>query len=114
MENVRFLSRIGHAGRIRKWIIVFGFDCFQLRYHIGSTNMPEYLRNNITSHLQAGLKARLDLTVDLVVPFDTSKYPLKKTYSVDFSMLIDGKNAGLSDGHTIVNIISQSKPLTMK
>jgi len=78
--------------------------------------LPEYLRNLITHGMPVSVKSRLNVAVDLTVPFDTSKYPLLTSYSLDFSMsgdmIVDGKKTLSTQGRTTLKMISEFHPLS--
>jgi hypothetical protein len=94
---------------------LFGFDCFHLRLQAVATELPEYLRNVMTHGLPLNIKSKVNLTVDLIVPFDTSKSPLMTGYSLDFWMVgdltVDGKTALSTQGRTTLEIISECQPI---
>lgn len=96
---------------------LFDLDCFHLRYHAVATELPEPLRNLMTHGMPVTIKAHVNLTIDLDVPFDTAKFPLLTSYSMDFAMagdlVTDGKTALSTRGRTTLEVMSEYRPISI-
>ena len=113
-----FTNHVKATARLVGTTNLFGFNCFHLQFHITSDDFPENLRRIITSHLPMTMRGRINLVVDLIVPFDKSQRVLLKSYFLDFTdsaeMAADGKNMLSSRGRNTVNIISEFRPIVRR
>jgi hypothetical protein len=114
--GLAFTNGVTATGRLVGTTNLFGLDCFQLQLQVTSTETPEFLRRTVEARLPVKLKVNIELTVDLIVPFDESRQILVKNYFVDYldsgEMVIDGKNVMSSHGRTTMKIMSESRPIT--
>lgn len=104
------------TGRLVGVTNLFGFDCFHLRYQAVATDLPAGLKNLMLHGMPVSIKSRVNLTVDLIVPFDVSKYPLVTSYALDLAMsgnIVEGGRETLStQGQTRLEVISEFRPIS--
>jgi hypothetical protein len=95
---------------------LFGFNCFYLRYQAVLTDLPEYVHNLKAHGGPMFIKAQGHMTIDLIVPFDTSKNTLRLSSHIDNSrsgdLVIDGKRTHVMQGRDTITLIFEFHPAT--
>ena len=94
---------------------LFGFDCFHLRFRIITTELPEAVRQAMTARLPVSVKGQIEVTIDLIAPFDTSQRILREAFATDFSdsseMVLDGKQVMSSRGQSHLEFACEYRPI---
>ena len=110
-----FTNAIKATGQFVGLTNLFGLDCFHLRFQAAAAELPEYLRRQVTHGMPVAIKSRVNLTMDLIVPFDASRNPLQTIFAMDFYLTGDvtagDKKTLTTQGQTSLKIISECRPL---